>query len=124
MLKKLVDAVIGTRHERDVKKLRPIVEQIHEHEARLGELDDAAIQAQTARFRGVLAEKAGALGEEVARLREARRTELDAAERHRLEEELPGRGGVEGVHGAGRQNGWHVAAARQAPQPDGQAGGR
>ncbi|HSE28353.1 MAG TPA: preprotein translocase subunit SecA [Gemmatimonadales bacterium] len=86
MLKKIVDAVIGTRHERDVKKLRPIVAQIHAEEERLKALPDAELQGQTARFRSRIAERAGALRAELAEVREARRTSGDPAERDRLED--------------------------------------
>ncbi|HEU5170429.1 MAG TPA: hypothetical protein VFU46_07820, partial [Gemmatimonadales bacterium] len=86
MLKKLVDAVIGTRHERDVRKLRPLLTRIHAEEERLKELPDAEIQAQTARFRERIAERAGGLRAELEEARAARRAAPDAAERDRLEE--------------------------------------
>ncbi|HJS46751.1 MAG TPA: preprotein translocase subunit SecA, partial [Gemmatimonadales bacterium] len=86
MLKQIVDAVIGTRYDRDVKKLRPLVTRIHEEEERLAGLADADLQARTAEFRGRVGEKAGALRAELDGVREARRSSEDPAERDRLED--------------------------------------
>ncbi len=46
-LKKL----LGTSHEREVKKLRPIVEEINKLETSIKKLDDAALKAKTGYFR-------------------------------------------------------------------------
>ena len=50
------------------KKLRPLVEEIHGHEARLKDLPDPEIQGQTARLRERIAERVGAVKAEVERL--------------------------------------------------------
>ncbi len=88
MLKKLVRSVVGTRFERELKRIRPIVERIHEHEHRLKDLPDADIQAQTPKLKGVLKERVGAVEQRLEQLREAKRRCADAGERDRLEKEI------------------------------------
>ena len=61
MIKKLMTAVLGTRHARDAKRLQPIVAQIKAHEERLGGLAEEELMAQTARFRGFIAERTGSI---------------------------------------------------------------
>ena len=43
MLKRVLSAFMGTRHERDRKKVQPIVDAIHEHEQRLAAMSDEAL---------------------------------------------------------------------------------
>jgi preprotein translocase subunit SecA len=88
MLQTLVTKVIGTRFEREQKRMRPIVDAIHEHEAQLGKLSNEAVQAQTAKFRAVIAERTGAFDTEVKRLKQAKHDTPDAAARLKLDEEL------------------------------------
>jgi preprotein translocase subunit SecA len=85
MIQKLVTAVIGTRHERDVKKIRPRLAAIKEHEARLAEFDEAALKAQTDKFRSIITEQTGALAGELAAARAAKRDSVDSAGRDELE---------------------------------------
>ena len=87
MIKNLVTAVIGTRHERDVKKFRPVVEQIKAHEAVLAGLDEAALQGQTAKFRGLIEERTGELRRRLDEAKAAKRDSADPAARDRLEKE-------------------------------------
>ncbi len=87
----LVTKVIGTRFEREQKRMRPIVQAIHEHEERLKQLSDEALrgpEGQTAKFRAVIAERTGALDAEVKRLRQAKHEAPDAADRLRLDADL------------------------------------
>jgi preprotein translocase subunit SecA len=88
MIKKVFQAIVGSRHVRDVKKLQPLLQEIREHEARLADLDDAEIQQQTAKFRGILLERSGTLRDEVERLRVAKHECTDPVEREGLEDEL------------------------------------
>jgi preprotein translocase subunit SecA len=88
MLKKLVTSVLGTRFERELKRIRPIVERIHEHESRLKHLADGEIQAQTDKLRARLKERVGELEQRLAAQREAKRRCADAGERERLDQEI------------------------------------
>jgi preprotein translocase subunit SecA len=99
MLKGLINRVFGTRHEREQKRVRPIIEQIVGIEARLAGLSDVELQGQTARFRATLAARTGPIEAKIAEIREAKHVAADAAERERLDDELggaDGRGGLEG----------------------------
>ncbi len=88
MIKKVFDAILGSRHTRAAKKLEPVLAQIREHEVRLAELDDAAIQGQTAKLRGIIEEQTGAMREAVLALKGAKRDSGDPAERERIEDDL------------------------------------
>ena len=99
MLKRLVTAVVGSRHERERRRVQPIVDKINEWDQRLQQVSERELQNQTQKFRGIIAERTGELERRAAELREAKRTASDAAERERIDTELTGadgRGGVEG----------------------------
>jgi preprotein translocase subunit SecA len=99
MLKGLIGRVFGTRHERERKRVQPVLSEIHEIEARLASLSDEEIQGQTAKFRGILAERTGSVEQRIAELKAAKHDAADAAERERIDLELQGadgRGGAEG----------------------------
>ncbi|HEY0930307.1 MAG TPA: preprotein translocase subunit SecA [Gemmatimonas sp.] len=98
MLKSLIGKVFGTRHERERKRVQPILAEIHEFEQQLAKLSDEQIQAQTAKFRGILAERTGPIEARIAELKAAKHDTADSAERERLDGELQGvdgRGGAE-----------------------------
>src|SRR5690348_642815 len=86
--KALVQKVFGTRFSRELKRIQPLVNQIHEHERRLKSLSDAEIQWQTAKFRGILAEQVGPLQAEVDRLKKAKHDCPDVEERLALDRDL------------------------------------
>ena len=56
MLKEVVTAVFGTRFARELKRVQPVIDAIHQHEKRLGELPHDAIRAQTDKLRAQLRE--------------------------------------------------------------------
>ena len=86
--KALVQKVFGTRFTRELKRIQPLVNQVHEHERRLKALPDAEIQGQTAKFRGVLKERVGELEAEVERLKKAKHDCPDVEERLALDRDL------------------------------------
>ncbi|MBE0593539.1 MAG: preprotein translocase subunit SecA, partial [Gemmatimonadales bacterium] len=88
MLKKLVTKVIGTRFERELKRIQPVIDAIHEHERRLGALTDDEIQAQTSKFRDVLQDRLGALRAGLAEKKQARHDCADPEERDGLNREV------------------------------------
>ncbi|HKO15986.1 MAG TPA: preprotein translocase subunit SecA [Gemmatimonadaceae bacterium] len=98
MLKGLVSAVIGSRHDRERRRIQPIVDEVNEYYARLQSVAEDELRGQTAKLRGIIQERVGALEARAAELRELKRSAADAAERDRLDNELSGadgRGGVE-----------------------------
>jgi len=98
MFKRVINAVVGTRHERDRKKIQPIVDEINEIGERLRAMPDEEFRGQTEKLRGIIRERTGALEAQAAELKERKRTAADAAERDRIDQQLTGadgRGGVE-----------------------------
>ncbi len=85
MIKKAFTGVFGTRHEREMKRLRPVLEAIHRHEEALRDLPDDAIRGQTEVFRARIAEAVGPLRDELAEVRAAKHACEDPAERFDLE---------------------------------------
>lgn len=51
MVSKILTRLFGTKHERDMKKLRPLIEQINALEAGMKSLSDAELQAKTPHFK-------------------------------------------------------------------------
>lgn len=58
MIKKIIEKIIGTKNERELKKLQPIVNAINELEPRISKLTDAELQAKTAEFKEKLSQGA------------------------------------------------------------------
>ncbi|HET8625031.1 MAG TPA: preprotein translocase subunit SecA [Gemmatimonadales bacterium] len=85
MIKRLMTAVLGTRFDRERKRLQPVVEQIKHHEEQLGGLSEAELKAQTERFRARIAERTGAIREELESVRAAKHACADPVEREALE---------------------------------------
>ncbi|HEY0811367.1 MAG TPA: preprotein translocase subunit SecA [Longimicrobiales bacterium] len=88
MLKGLLSKVFGNRHEREVRKVQPIVDEINEIVARLQSLSDDELKAQTEKLRGIIKENTGELEAELAQLRETKRQTEDAAERDDLQQNI------------------------------------
>src|SRR2546428_276189 len=88
MLKSLVTKVVGTRFQRELKRIQPLVDAIHRHEERLKGVPDGDVQRQTERFRELIAERIGALAADVERLKQAKHDCPDAAERAALSDTL------------------------------------
>ena len=88
MIKRVVEAIFGARHAREFKRLQPIVAQVHEHETRLGALDEAELKGQTAKFRSILAGRTDELRDDVNRLKAAKHDCADPLDRDALEAQL------------------------------------
>jgi preprotein translocase subunit SecA len=99
MLKRAFAAVMGTRHERERRKIQPVVDAINEQYARLQDVSEDELRGQTARFRQVIGERTADLEARIADLKEQKRTSKDPADRERIDLDLSGadgRGGAEG----------------------------
>ena len=73
MFKRVLTAILGTRHDRDLKRIQPILDAVHEHEARLVGASDDEVRAQTAKFRALLKERTTELESRAATLRDEKR---------------------------------------------------
>ncbi len=85
MIKQLLTAVLGTRFDRERKRLQPVVDDIKRHEERLRDVGEADLRAQTERFRARIAERTGTLRAEMESVRAAKHGCADPAEREALE---------------------------------------
>ncbi len=97
MFNKVFGRLFGTRHERERRRVQPIIDDIVAHEQRLASLPDEEIQAQTAKFRAILAERTGPIEARIEELKAAKRTATEPAERERIDLDLHG---VDGHSGA------------------------
>src|SRR5438105_1392409 len=88
MLKSLLGQIFGTRHEREAKKLMPIVDQINASVAELSALSEDEFRGQTAKLKSIVEERTGELNAELAALRERKRSTEDAEEREQLGVEM------------------------------------
>jgi preprotein translocase subunit SecA len=85
MIKQLMTAVLGTRFDRERKRLQPVVDEIKRHEEQLRDLSEADLRAQTDRFRARIAERTGVMRAELESVRAAKHACADPAEREALE---------------------------------------
>ncbi len=85
MIKKLVSAVFGTRFDREVKKVQPLIDAIKREEERLATVSEDELRGQTARFRERLQASTGAVAAELEQVRAAKHACEDPVERDRLE---------------------------------------
>ncbi|MFL5633609.1 MAG: preprotein translocase subunit SecA, partial [Gemmatimonadaceae bacterium] len=94
----LLSGVFGTRHDRERKRVQPIVDEINEHYALLQTIPEDELRGQTAKFRARIAEATREIEARIAELRERKRVTADPAAREEIDNELSGvdgRGGAE-----------------------------
>ena len=96
MWKALLGKVFGTRHERERRRVQPIVDEINEHYARLQGVSDDELKGRTARFRTTIEERTSALRGRIAALKDQKRLAADAEARELIDREL---GGLDGQGG-------------------------
>ena len=88
MLKTLLKKVVGSRHEREARKLQPTVAEINRIYETLAPLSDEQLEAKTEEFRSRIRESTGPLHDRIAALRDEKRGSEDAAHRERLSMEI------------------------------------
>ena len=103
MLKGMLQGVFGTRHDRERKRIQPVVDAINVEYERLQSVSEDELRSQTDRFRARIAEATGELETRLAELKEQKRTTVDAAEREAIDLELSGPDGQGGVEGELRE---------------------
>ena len=103
MFNKLIGAVFGSRHERERKRVQPIVDDVNEEYARLQSVSDAELQGQTAKFRAVIESRTAELRGRIDTLKESKRVAADPDERSEIDTELGGADGQGGVEAAYRE---------------------
>ena len=103
MVKTLLNKVFGSRHERERRRVQPIVDEIISHGDRPQALTEAELQGQTAKFRAIIHERTDEIERRIAELKDLKRVAKDPAERETIEQR------------AGR-SGWARRARRPAPR--------
>lgn len=88
MLKGIINAVMGTRFDREMKKLQPIVNAILKHEQALVSVSEEELKGLTELFKARIHERTEAIETEVAELREERRHTEEPADRERLTQRM------------------------------------
>ncbi len=88
MLKDIFSKMFGTRHEREVRRVQPIVDDINEIAADLQALSDDELKAQTDKLRGIIRERTAELENELNELRQTKRETEDAGEREDLQQQI------------------------------------
>ncbi len=94
----LLSGVFGTRHDRERKRVQPIVDEINEQYARLQTVSEEELRGQTEKFRARIREVTTGIEARIGDLRDRKRVATDPAEREQIDNELSGvdgRGGVE-----------------------------
>src|SRR5712692_2167987 len=76
--------IFGTQFQRELKRIRPIVDAIHRHEERLKPLSNSELQGQTSKLRGLIAEPTSVLAADVERLKREKHDCPDAEQRAEL----------------------------------------
>src|SRR5690606_1293884 len=80
--KDLVRSIFGTRHDREVKRLMPIVEQqIAAESERLANVSEEELRGQTLKFRAMIRERTEPIEAELEELKASRRESESASER-------------------------------------------
>src|SRR3954470_847147 len=100
MIKRVISAVIGTRHERERRRIQPIVDAINEQYARLHSISDEQLRAQTDKFRAIVRERTAQLEANVADLKDRKHNAVDPDERDAIDAQLTGADGRSGAEGA------------------------
>jgi preprotein translocase subunit SecA len=93
LIGKIAAKVFGTQNERDIKRIRPLVEEINALEQQMRELSDEQLRAKTDEFRARIKERLQQAELEIARLNEEMqnapdqelRGEMEAVSKRRLE---------------------------------------
>ena len=97
MVTNLFRSVFGTRHDREQRRVQPVVDQITAEGERLRTVSDEELRGQTARFRARLQEATAALEARIAELKEQKRITSDAKAREVLDDQLEGADGRGGL---------------------------
>ena len=83
-IKAFVKKIIGSQHDREVRNLQPLVDEINEIADEFSELTEEELKGKTDEFRSYIAERTGAIEEEIEELRAEKAQSTDISEREVL----------------------------------------
>ncbi|HEU4748211.1 MAG TPA: hypothetical protein VFS56_06890, partial [Gemmatimonadaceae bacterium] len=84
----ILTGVFGSRHDRERKRVQPIVDEINEHYDRLQGVSEEELRGQTVKFRARIAEVTGEIELRIAELRELKRVTADPVAREDIDNQL------------------------------------
>ncbi|WP_434084222.1 preprotein translocase subunit SecA [Fodinibius salsisoli] len=86
----ILASIFGTKSERDLKKIWPIVDEINEHYEKMEELSDEELKQKTESFRQQISDATQQVGEEIESIRKTLNSDeqLSVDRRRQLAEEL------------------------------------
>jgi preprotein translocase subunit SecA len=87
-MKNLLKMFLGDRHQREVKALQPMVDEINEIYEELAGLSEEELKGKTEEFRSYIREQTDPLEARIAELRATRAKTVDSGERERLTAEI------------------------------------
>ena len=88
MIKTLLGKVFGDRHEREARRLEPLVDEINAIADDLQAVSEGELRAQTLKFREVIRERTASLEADISAIRDRKRSAEDADQRESLAVEL------------------------------------
>jgi len=97
MLKNIATSLFGTRHTREMRRVQPIVDEINAEYERLHAVSEDELRGQTAKLRGIIAERTRPLEEKIAALRAEKHSSPDAEVRERIDRDINGPDGKGGL---------------------------
>ncbi len=80
MFNKLIESLFGTKTQRDVQQMQPIVEEINHHYERLNELSDEALTGKTDEFKKRIAEYVAETRNEIEDLQKQLRSDAEESD--------------------------------------------
>lgn len=84
----VIKKLFGGKHDKDIAKIRPIVDEINGFVAEYESLSDEGLKAKTEEFRGIIRDAVKDTEAAIQNIREQLRQDQTAAERDRLHDEL------------------------------------
>ncbi len=91
MLEKILTLIFGSKHERDIKRIRPIVAEINDYYQQFHELSDDALRYKTIEFKRRIQDRVGEIQARIYDLQQRLREDVDSDEpvdTDRIKEEI------------------------------------
>jgi preprotein translocase subunit SecA len=86
---KFLEKLFGSKKDKDVQDLLPVVDQVNEFYAQLENLTDDQLRGKTDEFRARIKEVTGEIEDEIAQLRESLKQDIPHSERTEILDRLP-----------------------------------
>ncbi len=88
MLKSISKLFGGSRHDRDLKRFHPLVDEINEHYEQLKSLSDDELKAKTVGFRKIIADETREIEDRIKEIKKKLQEDAEDLDRDVLHDEL------------------------------------